>query len=120
MPLPMERRDHFRNVTIAASANLSEAFDFRLYSMLTVHMPAAWTPASIGFKVATEEAGTFIPLYDDNGGLVQIDAPAVSKAYTAPPEFANVRWAKLWSQDGAGANTNQLTNPRVLGLDMKA
>lgn len=120
MPLLMERRDNYVPVTIATDACLSGAFDFRGYAMLTVHMPAAWTPASIGFKVATEKAGTYIPFYDEDGALVQIDAPAVNTARSAPPEVANMRWAKLWSQNGSGVDVNQLTADRILGLDMKA
>jgi len=94
-------------VSIANGANLSDAFDMRLYTMGVVHMPAAWTAASIGFKVSDAKAGTYQPLYDDNGTLVQIDSPAASKNYTLPTPVANCAWVKLWSQDGSGTNTNQ-------------
>lgn len=116
----IERKSQTQTVNIANGANLStEIIDLRDESMLIVHMPAAWTAASIGFKVASEYAGTYLPLYDDNGNLVQIDAPAVDCAYVAPAEVAACRFVKLWSQDGAAANTNQGA-ARALVIDKKA
>ena len=75
--------------------------------MLIVHMPAAWTAASIGFYVCDSYAGTYQKLYDDNGNLVQIDSPSAAGAYAAPAEVAAARWVKLWSQNGSGTDTNQ-------------
>lgn len=115
-----ERKSVTETVNIANGANLTtEIIDMRDYSLLLVHMPAAWTSASIGFKVSSESAGTFLPLYDDNGTLVQIDSPAVDCAYSAPPEVAVCRFVKLWSQDGSASNTNQGA-ARALIVDKKA
>jgi len=116
----IERKSQTQTVNIANGANLTtEIIDMRDESMLVVHMPAAWTSASIGFKVSSQAAGTFLPLYDDNGNLVQIDSPAVDCAYVAPADVAACRFVKLWSQDGAAANTNQ-NAARVLIVDKKA
>lgn len=106
-------------VDIANGAALSEAIQFDRYAILCVHMPAAWTAASIGFHVASTETGTYTPLYDRNGALVQIVAPAVDKTYVAPAEITAARWLKLWSQDGAGSGTNQGA-ARSLVVDCKA
>ena len=107
-----------QKVTIANGEALSEEFYLAPYTFLLVHMPAAWTAASVGFKVAQEEDGTYQPLYDEAGNLVQIASPAVDKVYSAPAEVAGGLFVKLWSQDGAGANTNQGAE-RKLGLSMK-
>jgi len=116
----IERKSRTETINIAGSANLStEIIDMRDYSLLLIHMPAGWTSASIGFTVASEAAGTFLPLYDDNGTLVQIDSPAVDCAYSAPAEVAVCRFIKLWSQDGSASDTNQ-NSARVLLIDKKA
>jgi len=103
----MDRHARSVGVTIANGAALSEAFSMEAFSMGVVHMPAAWTAASIGFKVAATQGGTYLPLYDESASLVQISGPAVDKAYVLPPAAAAMPWVKLWSQDGSGNNTNQ-------------
>lgn len=113
------RRTTTITVTIAASANLSDALDFTRLVQGLVRMPAAWTAASIGFKVSGTEGGTYLPLYDDDGALVQIDAPVASRAYTLPVALAGALWVKLWSQDGAASDTNQLAE-RVIPVDLKS
>ena len=105
-------------VVIANGANLSGEIDMQKVAFLLIHMPAAWTAASIGFKVSQESGGTFLPLYDDDGSLVQIDSPTASKAYVAPAALAAARFVKLWSQDGTGSNTAQGAE-RTLGVDLK-
>ncbi len=113
----IERRVHTEELAMAT--NLSDAWDNELFAMGNVRMPATWTAASIGFKVADVLAGTYLPLYDDNGNLVQIDSPTADKAYTFPAEVAAARFVKLWSQDGAGANANQGA-ARTLYVDLKS
>ena len=117
--MPFLRSHGVKSVTIANAGNLSDAIDMRPYTMATVHMPAAWTTASIGFKVSTSKGGTFLPLYDDDGNLVQIDSPTASKAYTVPAAVAAAHYIKLWSQDGSASNTAQGA-ARTLVLDLKS
>ena len=106
-------------VTIPSGANLSDAFDFRAFSFMTIALPAAWTSASIGFKACLTEDGTFLPVYDDDGNLCQVDSPTADKVFVAPARVASCHWIKLWSQDGSAANTNQ-GGDRVLTLGFKA
>lgn len=115
----LERQDSTVTATIALGAAVSDAIDMQAYAMGTVHMPAAWDAASIGFKVSTTLAGTYLPLYDESGALVQIASPAVDKAYTLPARVAACRFVKLWSQNGSGMDVNQ-TAARSLPLDLKA
>ncbi len=115
----LERQDSTVTATIALGAAVSDAIDMQQYAMGTVHMPAAWDAASLGFKVSTTLAGTYLPLYDESGALVQISSPAVDKAYTLPARVAACRFVKLWSQNGAGTDVAQ-TAARSLPLDLKA
>jgi len=101
------RRDtHVTTITIPSGGNLADqALPMSRFSMLTVHMPAAWTAAAIGFKVSSDENGTYLPLYDDAGAIVEITV-AVSQAHIAPADVAGALWVKLWSQN-SGSNANQ-------------
>jgi hypothetical protein len=117
--MPHMRKNETTTATIANGENLSGAIDMCLYSMMVVHMDSEWTAASIGFKVATAEDGAYLPLYDDDGNLVQIDAPTAGKAYASPAALAGARFVKLWSQNGTGTDVNQGA-ARTLGIDLKA
>lgn len=108
-----------RNMTIANGAAVSGVIDMRFFSGMTVHMPAAWTAASIGFQVCDTADGTFLPLYDKSAAIVEIDGPAVDIAYAAPAEIFASLYVKLWSQDGAAADTNQGAE-RALIVTLKA
>jgi hypothetical protein len=120
VPVGLLRRSGTTTLTIDNGANLSDELDFTEHSMLIIHMPAAWTAASIGFQVAHTTGGTFQPLYDQLGNLVQIAGPPVaSRDYQAPPEIAGCRFIKLWSQNGAGVNVNQGA-ARSVGVSIKA
>jgi len=105
-------------VTIANGANLSGAFDMSGMAGAVVHMPAAWTSASLGLKVASDESGTYQVLRDDDGNLIQVDSPAASNSYVLPAATFPVRWAKLWSQDGSGNDAAQGA-ARSLVIDLK-
>jgi len=104
--------------TIASGAALSDEFRFDGFALAVIHMPSTWTAASIGFKVASASGGTFLPLYDEDGTLVQIDSPTADKAYVAPAELAAAQYVKLWSQDGSGNDANQAA-ARSIPVDVK-
>jgi len=107
------------SAVIANGGNLSTVIPWSEYTGAVIHMPAAWTSASIGFTVSSTADGTFLPLYDDDGTLVQIDAPAVDCAYNCPPELFAARFVKLWSQNGSGTLTAQGA-ARTIVVDLKA
>lgn len=113
------RRVRTQTVTIASGANLSDAIDFRSFAGGIVHMPAAWTAASIGFKVSSTMAGTYLPLFDDDDALVQIDSAAVDQAYQINDAVFASSYVKLWSQDGSEGDTNQAA-ARSLIVDLKS
>ncbi len=106
-------------VTIASGAALTAALDVEPYVVGVVRMPAAWTTANIGFKVAGTQGGTYLPLYDRDGYLVQIVSPVADRAYDIPVEACGAQWIKLWSQNGSGTDTNQ-SGDRSIGIDLKS
>ena len=109
------------SVNIASGGTLTGAFHMTPFTMGLIRMPAAWTAASVGFYVSNSEAGTFLPLYDQYGSLVQISSPAVDKAYVFPADLAGAHWVKLWSQNGSGTGTTQTrTGGTTIGVELKA
>jgi len=112
------RKSYSYPVTIPDGTALSNAISFYEYGYALIHMPAAWTAANIGFQVASEDDGTFLPLYDDAGAIVEIASPAVDQAMRVPVEVMAARYVMLWSQTG-GADTNQGAE-RALIVDMKS
>lgn len=93
-------------LTIASGAAVSDAFEMDDALFLVVHMPAAWTAASLAFKVAPEKGGTFVPLYDENGALLELTV-AESTAVRVPTNWlAGNPWVQLWSET-AGADVAQ-------------
>jgi hypothetical protein len=105
--MPLYRGATTKDLTIANGAAFTEAFDMSTHAGGIVLMPAAWTAANIGFQVSDTETGTFYPLYDDAGAIVEIASPATDKGFSIPAEVFGAAWVKLWSQDGAGSGTNQ-------------
>lgn len=73
-----------------------------------VGVPAAWTSAAIGFKVCDTEGGTFSPLRDEAGVVVQISGVQTAAAawYKLPDALRGALFMKLWSQS-AGVDANQ-------------
>ena len=104
------------NLTIASGAAESDAVRAHGFTFFYVHMPAAWTAASLGFEVS-HDGVTYAPLYDADGNLVEI-TPAVDKAYVLPAEVAAAHYLKLWSQT-SGSGVNQAA-AREIELVMKA
>lgn len=118
--MPETRKNTTTTVTIASGASLSDEIDMCLYAGMEVHMPSAWTAASIGFYLSRTSGGTFIgPAKDEDGNILQIDSPAVDEPYSTPAELFAARFVKLFSHDGSGNAVNQAAD-RVLGIDLKA
>jgi hypothetical protein len=112
------RESKTQNVTILNGTALSGVLSFYESAYGIIHMPAVWTAADIGFQVASELEGPFLPLYDSAGALVEISSPAADQAHAVPTEVLAARFIMLWSQTG-GADTNQGAD-RALSMDMKS
>ncbi len=98
------------NVSILNGAALSQAFDLRdlVGDAGLVGVPSAWTAAAIGFKVSDSIDGTFSPLRDETGALVEVSGVQTAAAgwYKLPDALKGAFYAKLWSEN-AGADANQ-------------
>jgi hypothetical protein len=61
----------------------------------------------MGFKVSDSIGGTFSPLRDESGAVVQISGiEAAAGWYKLPDALRGALYCKLWSQT-AGVDTNQ-------------
>lgn len=114
----ISRLTQYQTVTIASGTTLSNPIDFKDYAGGIVHMPSAWTAASIGFQVATSKTGTYYPLFDEDGStLLEIATPTVDEAYAIPAKVFASLWVKLWSQTSE-SGVNQGAD-RVLVVSLK-
>ncbi len=92
-------------VTIKNGQALSDLIDLRRFPTGGYVMPAAWTTASIAFKVSYDGVN-FYPLKGATGSLIEHTTPAVGDARPFPAEAASFYFLKIWSETG-GANVNQ-------------
>ncbi|MBW1801891.1 MAG: hypothetical protein JRJ85_14295 [Deltaproteobacteria bacterium] len=111
------RTSETQGVVIANGAALSGAIDFSAYSGMSILIPAVWTSAAIGFYVCDTVDGTFYPLYDDEGTLVEATV-AVDTKVAVPVTVFPERFVKLWSEN-AGADENQGAE-RSISVTLKA
>lgn len=115
----IDRRTAVSTLTIEATeAVTDDVLDFRAFASGIIMMPDEWTAADIGFRVCDTADGTFLPLYNEEGDLVQIASPQEDRAYSLPPEVFAAHYVRLWSQD-AGADEAQAAE-RVITLTLKA
>jgi len=104
---------------IPADAAESNVIGFADFSGGQVITPAAWDAAAIAFKVCSTPDGTFVPLRDQTGALVEITGIVANAAaaYPLPDELFGSLYFKLWSET-AGVDTNQ-TAARALTVTLK-
>ena len=97
------------NTRIANGAAESRAIDLRetFPSLGLVHIPA-WTAANLAFKVASSLDGTYAPLRNASGALVEISGiqTAAPGWYRLPEELNGASFVKMWSET-AGSDVNQ-------------
>lgn len=101
MPTQITRDSGYRTLAVQQSAYISSAhIDIGAYAFGTIISPSAVdSSASIGFKVCHSPNGTFVPLRDESGNIVEID-PTTDQAYSFPAELGGVTFLKLWLQTG--------------------
>lgn len=96
-------------VTIAEDAAESGAVNASplATTFQAVYIPA-WTAASLGFKVCDTVDGTFAPLRDETGALIEVTGIQTAAAgwYRLPLELLAAPFFKLWSET-AGSDVNQ-------------
>ena len=119
MPHIFGRYHRVAPATILAGEAESNFIKIATGAIITLHMPAAWTAASIGFKASPTKNGTYNPVYNENDVLVQVAGADASKVYVAPAEAGAPRFIKIWSQNGSGTDTNQVAEA-IIQVEMKA
>lgn len=109
-----------KTVTVSTSTDgLSDAVDLGGHRITAIAMSTAWTAADITFAAASVAAGTFYPLYDDNGSEATVTASAsriiavdVVAASLAPLQHLKFR-------SGTDATPVTQASPRTLTLILK-
>jgi len=104
-------------LAIAEGEALSGILDVRRVSEVWLLMPAEWTAAVLGVKVAPAVDGTFVPLCDTAGDrvgfVVQVDGVQV-----APVSLAGAGFMKLWSNTAGVDEAQELE--RVFTVMLRA
>jgi hypothetical protein len=75
--------------------------DARLWAIFGLVMPAAFTGATVSFKVSADNA-TFQPLYDNAGAAVSLTVGA-SQSFDLPTALASWPYWKVVSASAEGA-----------------
>lgn len=105
-------------LTIESGSWLSDAFDLGQSVSLLLRMTStAWTDADIGFQESPTKTGSYLPLKNIDGDIVEISGVAVSGAYVVPVEIRGASWLKLWSQK-SGISVAQAAD-RTIEAEMK-
>ena len=71
--------------------------------------PNGWTAANLAFKMCDTQAGTYGPVKDKAGSLIELVGPptAAVEVRQIPPELFNgANWLHIWSET-AGADVTQ-------------
>jgi hypothetical protein len=103
----IERNPISKAATIAVA--LSAAINSGGASGGLVLVPGTWTAANMGFKVCDTFGGTYVPLRDQVGALVQITniQTGEADAYPLPDQLFGALFFKLWSCSAGGVDSNQ-------------
>lgn len=102
--------------TIPNGAALTPAIAMGGMAGGVVSMPAGWTAAKLGIQHCASSTGTFQPLYDAAGALVEMTVAAAGD-YVLPDGVFGCAFIKLWSEN-AGAGVNQLAD-RAITITLK-
>ena len=117
----MYRQSKGKSLTIAKDAAVSDVLDYGDYGYGVFLMPAAWTAATMCFKVCGTPDGTFLPLYSWLGsvGVLVGFTVTVDVALPLPSQLQGVTYFKFWSTDGSGADQAQAA-ARTIKVEIKA
>ena len=99
-------------VAIVTNTCDSPAIDMGFFEKAIIEMPATWTTADIGVKVATPASPAFVPLMNASF-LVRVLNPYPSRAYALPIDIAAARLIKLYSCSETGA-VNQAADAAII------
>lgn len=94
-------------IDISEDDDLTAAFNFQDFRLMTIHTPSGWDAANIVFSVSNTQDGTFSDLYDADGNQIVITAAAsralgVTGAQGAA--LAPCHWVKIGTTAGQTAD----------------
>jgi hypothetical protein len=117
----MSRTLSVQTFTILNGQSVSNEQDMRMWRLIAIEMPAAWTAASLSFKSASA-SGAEVPFTDTAGAEVTFTV-AASK-YVAVSDTNNAYRSLAFTQLVSGTNAapvaqgaNRVVNLLVLPLD---
>lgn len=102
---PISESRVFFPVTIANGQSLSEAVNLGGYVLVGIHMPAAWTAASLTLQGSAAGA-TFGNVFDDEGTELEVDAAASRYIPLGPEKTCSLAHVKVRSGT-SGSPVNQ-------------
>lgn len=101
------KKPETRSVTIANGETTSGAVNLQDYAIVGLHMPAAFTGATITFQAATSESGSYNDVYDSDGNQVSASVAAdraIGLSGAEADALAPWNWVKLVSGSSEGAD----------------
>ncbi len=104
----MERELRFVIVTIPQGEALSSPFEMKWAAGAGLMAPAALEATTvIAFKVCDTIGGTYLPLYDSAGTLIEVTVDVTAaKGYALPDELFAWPYVELWAE-AAGVDVDQ-------------
>lgn len=114
----LHRVNQVFTVTVLNGAAISEAIPVDDMIGGLIKAPTAWSAANIGFKFCDTSDGTFVPMKDEAGAVLQITSVITNAAYSyfIPTKvLAAGGFIKLWSKNtGSEADVNQAADRSVV------
>ncbi len=89
--------------TILSGQTDSDVIDFKDFAQGGFILPAAFTGATVSFKVCNTSGGTFVALYDAANVLVSLTVTA-ARAYAFPVALFPFAFVKIVSASAEGAD----------------
>ncbi len=97
---------------IANGQTVSTAIDLGGASMAGIIMPAAFTGATISFKVSDTLAGTYVPLKNTAGTTISFTVSASTAIGFSPTDFAAWQYIQIVSASAEGGSRDIKVIPR--------
>jgi len=102
-----------RSVTIADGQTDSDVEDLEGETLVGAYLPASEEGTTLSFKAATAADGTFVPVHDTAGDLVEYTVASSRYVPLDPAVFSGIRFLKLVLGAQTGAATIGLATRRL-------
>lgn len=102
-----------RSVVIADAATESDAEDMEGETLVGAYLPASEEGTTLSFKACATADGTYVPVHDTAGDLVEYTVASSRYVPLDPVTFAGIRFLKLVLGTQTGAATIVLSTRRL-------